>query len=247
MSYQNHKYKLLFTSILFLLLGIAFMVYPANSMIMLVRITGCFLIILGILIIIPTLRDRQNLGIRFGLLVAISIIIAIFGVILLTMPGNFVKVFWITMGIILILDGIKNLMYLGFVHSKLINIILSAVSIICGVLILTHPFGTGLSFIILIGAFYAYSGAAGIALSILTKIKKRDIVDEFRVVDEHHADPDEDVIMIDTASVVDEAEGTKLEEVEVIEPEAAETLKKGNDEIEEVEAEDVTKSMTGEE
>ena len=53
--------------------------------------------------------------------------------------------------------------------------------------------------------------------------------------------------MIDTASVVDEAEGTKLEEVEVIEPEAAETLKKGNDEIEEVEAEDVTKSMAGEE
>ena len=222
MSYQNHKLKLLFTSILFLLLGVAFMVYPANSMIMLVRITGCFLILLAILIIIPTLRDRQSLGIRFGLLVAISIIIAVFGVILLTMPASFVTVFWITMGVILILDGIKNLIYLGVVQSKLLNIIFSAVSIICGVLILIHPFGTGLAYIILIGAFYAYSGASGIALSILAKIKKRDIVDEFRVVDEHHADPDGDVMMIDTTSVVDEAEGEKLEEVEVIEPEKTE-------------------------
>ena len=66
MLYHNHKIKLLIPSILFLLLGIAFMVYPADSMIMLVRITGCFLILLGIMIFIPTLRDRAMLGFRFG-------------------------------------------------------------------------------------------------------------------------------------------------------------------------------------
>ena len=173
MLYENHKIKLLVPSILFLLLGIAFMVYPANSMIMLVRITGGFLILLGILIFIPTLRDRAFLGFRFGLLLALTIIIAVFGVILLVMPDAFLQVFWITLGIILILDGIKNLMFLSVLPFKIVNILLSVVSIICGVLILLHPFGTGMASMVLIGAFFAYSGAAGIALSILSKIKGR--------------------------------------------------------------------------
>lgn len=177
MLYQNHKYKLLIPSILFLLLGIAFMVYPANSMIMLVRITGCFLILLGIMIFIPTLRDREMLGFRFGLLLALTIIIAIFGVILFVMPDAFVQVFWITLGIILILDGIKNLTFLSVLPFKLANIILSILSIICGVVILFHPFGTGLASMVLVGAFFAYSGAVGIALSIISNIVSRKIKD----------------------------------------------------------------------
>ena len=170
MLYHNHKIKLLIPSILFLLLGIAFMIYPADSMIMLVRITGCFLILLGIMIFIPTLRDRAMLGFRFGLLLALTIIIAIFGVILLVMPDAFVQVFWITLGIILILDGIKNLMFLSVLPFKFVNIILSALSIVCGVLILLHPFGTGLASMVLVGAFFAYSGAVGIALSIISNV-----------------------------------------------------------------------------
>ena len=59
MLYENHKNKLLMTSVLFLLVGIAFMVYPANSMIMLVRITGVFLILLGVMIFVPSLRDKN--------------------------------------------------------------------------------------------------------------------------------------------------------------------------------------------
>ena len=175
MLYQNHKIKLLIPSILFLLLGIAFMVYPADSMIMLVRITGCFLILLGIMIFIPTLRDRAMLGFRFGLLLALTIIIAIFGVILLVMPDAFVQVFWITLGIILILDGIKNLTFLSVLPFKIVNIILSVLSIVCGVLILLHPFGTGLASMVLVGAFFAYSGAVGIALSIISNVISKKI------------------------------------------------------------------------
>ena len=175
MLYHNHKIKLLIPSILFLLLGVAFMIYPANSMIMLVRITGCFLILLGIMIFIPTLRDRAMLGFRFGLLLALTIIIAIFGVILLVMPDAFVKVFWITLGIILILDGIKNLAFLSVLPFKLVNIILSVLSIVCGVLILVHPFGTGLASMVLVGAFFAYSGAVGIALSIISSVISKKI------------------------------------------------------------------------
>ena len=175
MLYQNHKIKLLIPSILFLLLGIAFMVYPAHSMIMLVRITGCFLILLGIMIFIPTLRDRAMLGFRFGLLLALTIIIAIFGVILLVMPDAFVQVFWITLGIILILDGIKNLAFLSVLPFKIVNIILSVLSIVCGVLILLHPFGTGLASMVLVGAFFAYSGAVGIALSIISNVISKKI------------------------------------------------------------------------
>ena len=201
MMYENHKIKLLIPSILFLLLGVAFMVYPADSMIMLVRITGAFLILLGIVIFIPTLRDRAMLGFRFWLLVVLSIIIVIFGVILAVRPGYFVEAFWITLGIILILDGIKNLMYLPVLPFKLVNVILSVVSIICGVLILIHPFGTGLASMVLVGAFFAYSGVAGIVLSIMSKIKGRQIAEmidaaetaaaDYEVIDEDAADGDE--------------------------------------------------------
>ena len=62
MLYDNHKHKLLITSILFLLLGIAFMVYPADSMIMLVRIIGIFMVALGVLIFIPSFREREMLS-----------------------------------------------------------------------------------------------------------------------------------------------------------------------------------------
>ena len=233
MLYANHKNKLLGTSILFLLLlGIAFIVYPADSMIMLVRLTGAFLIVLGILIFVPTLRERKTLGIRFGMLVAMTIVIAVFGVILLTMPGAFVEVFWITMGIILILDGIKNFLYMSAVPNKLITIILAVVSIICGVLIITHPFGTGLAFSILIGAFYAYSGASGIFLHFAGKFMKKtspldagaDIGEEGTVVDAEivdgaEKDPDGDVKMIETADIVDEAEA--IDETEAVEAKVA--------------------------
>lgn len=229
MLYANHKNKLLGTSILFLLLGIAFIVYPADSMIMLVRLTGAFLIVLGILIFVPTLRERKTLGIRFGMLVAMTIVIAIFGVILLAMPGVFVEVFWITMGIILILDGIKNFLYMGAIPNKLITIILAVVSIICGILIITHPFGTGLAFSILIGAFYAYSGASGIFLHFAGKFMKKtspldagaDIGEEETVVDAEivggaEEEYDDEVKMIETveAEVVSEAEPIDVAEAE---------------------------------
>ena len=175
MLYHNHKIKLLIPSILFLLLGIAFMIYPADSMIMLVRITGCFLILLGIMIFIPTLRDRAMLGFRFGLLLALTIIIAVLGAVLFIKPDAFVKVFWITLGIILILDGIKNLTFLSVLPFKFVNIILSVLSIVCGVLILVHPFGTGLASMVLVGAFFAYSGAVGIALSIISNVISKKI------------------------------------------------------------------------
>lgn len=190
MLYENHKIKLLIPSILFLLMGIAFMVYPAHSMLMLVRITGCVMILLGILIFIPTLRDRAYLGFRFGLLVALTIVIAVFGVILLVMPDAFVEVFWITLGIILILDGLKNLMYLSVLPFRVVNIVLSVLSVICGVLILIHPFGTGLASMVLIGAFFTYSGAAGIALSIISKIKGKKIENAVLAAPEDAADGD---------------------------------------------------------
>lgn len=207
MLYDNHKHKLLITSILFLLLGIAFMVYPADSMIMLVRIIGIFMVALVVLIFIPSFREREMLGFRFGLLLAITIIVTVFGIILLAMPAVFVQVFWITMGIILILDGIKNLMYLGAIQHKIMNIIFSVISVLCGVLILLHPFGTGLTYTILIGAFYAYSGASGIVLSLVSKFKHKDVMEGFQVMDEIH----------------DEETGAEEEEIKRIEsPEAAE-------------------------
>ncbi|MDO4869171.1 MAG: DUF308 domain-containing protein [Bacillota bacterium] len=196
MFYENHKNKLLITSILFLLLGVAFIVYPATSMIMLVRFTGAFLILVGLMILIPTLRDRKYLGIRFGLLIAVAAIVGIFGIILLVWPDFFVEAFWITMGIILILDGIKIFMYLSAVPYKLINIILAVVSVICGVLIIIRPFGMGMAFTIVMGAFYVYSGAAGIFLNIAGKIRARENADEAgestaaEMAEESAAEPD---------------------------------------------------------
>lgn len=177
MLYDNHKNKLLITSILFLLMGIAFMVYPASSMAMLVRLTGVFLLLLGLMILLPSLRDRKELGVRFWALLVVAAIIIAFGIILLTRPADFVKAFWIILGIILILDGIKNFMYLSAVPFKWITILLSILSIGCGIVIVTRPFGSGLAYMILIGAFFAYSGAAGIFLNIAGKIKRKVIED----------------------------------------------------------------------
>ena len=173
MLYENHKNKLLITSVLFLLMGIAFIVYPASSMVMLVRITGVFLLLLGVMIFIPSLRDKHELGIRFWALTLVAAIIVAFGIIILTKPVYFVEAFWIILGIILILDGIKNFMYLSAVPFKLVTILLSVLSIVCGVLIVTHPFGSGLAYMIVIGAFFAYSGASGIFLNIAGKLRRK--------------------------------------------------------------------------
>ncbi len=206
MLYENHKNKLLITSVLFLLMGIAFMVYPANSMVILVQITGVFLILLGIMIFIPSLRDKNELGIRFWTLTAVAAIIAAFGVFILVKPDYFIEAFWIILGIILIIDGIKNFMYLSAVPFKLITILLSTVSIVCGVLIVTHPFGSGLAYMIVIGAFFTYSGAAGIFLNIAGKLRrkqKRDVMDAL-----------ED----------NEAEAVDIEEIKTVEEEAADAV-----------------------
>jgi len=220
--YENHKHKLLITSVLFLLLGLAFLFYPANSMIILVRLTGCFLIALGIMIFVPTIRQKEVLGMRFGLLLAMIIVIVVFGVILLVMPEAFVEVFWITMGIILILDGIKNLMFLTALPNKAITIILAIISIICGVLIIVNPFGTGLAFAILIGAFYTYSGAAGIFLHIFGKLKRKSGKDSVDGI------PDEETIV--DAEIVDGAEEDG--EVKMIESNEVEVVKEAKAEEE---------------
>jgi len=223
MLYDNHKNKLLITSVMFLLIGIAFMVYPANSMVMLVRITGVFLLLLGVMIFIPSLRDKHELGIRFWALTVVAAIIVAFGIIVLVKPVYFVEAFWIILGIILILDGIKNFMYLSAVPFKLATIILSVLSIVCGVLIVTHPFGSGLAYMIVIGAFFAYSGAAGIFLNIAGKLrrgKKKDVMDSLEV-DEKVVDA-EDVAeaageATEPADEAEKAEGKTEEAVEATE------------------------------
>ncbi len=233
MLYENHKNKLLMTSVLFLLVGIAFMVYPANSMIMLVRITGIFLILLGVMIFIPSLRDKNELGVRFWALTVVAVIIVAFGVIVLVQPVYFVEAFWIMMGIILILDGIKNFMYLSAVPFKLVTIILSILSIICGVLILTHPFGSGLAYMIVMGAFFTYSGASGIFLNIAGKLRrkqKRDILDDLEVEGE--------TVEAEAETVAEDGEAVEEAEVIAEDAETAAEDAKASPEETEIVAED---------
>lgn len=151
----------IFTSIVFFILGL-FLIFRAEGTISLISsIIGIILILNGGFSLIQYFREKTNFGFRVELIYGIVAVIA--GFVLILNPTAILSIIPFILGIYFVGNGIVNLKYAIDVknytkNSSIISFIIPILMILCGILLITNPFGGVVTITKLIGIFLvAYS------------------------------------------------------------------------------------------
>ncbi len=149
-SLTNRTYSVI-RGIIFLMLGIALLLWPAGMLNLIVKLIAAFLIATGIITMIFTLNakkdEEEETGEKSFLSTFAVVNVAVyicFGLLLFIFPGFFISILVFLFGAILLLLGIGQLINL-FISSRHTNLpayfyILPIVITICGILLFFQPF-----------------------------------------------------------------------------------------------------------
>ncbi len=149
-------------SVILILLGIIFAVWPEASRSTLVRLIGVALVLTGIaLIVLFVLAKRPRKGIPINLLA--GVVIAVVGIIVIVKPEECTRFIIILAGAFIMLSGIMNFcqtLSLATLHFPYwwVGMILSVVTIIFSVLVITKPGKIANIVFIVTGIFLVYDG-----------------------------------------------------------------------------------------
>ena len=152
-----------------IVLGLIFIVWPAASRGVLVRILGIALILAGVALTISYFT--RYLGKMFPTTAICGIIIVIIGIMITAKPEYFTAFVMIVLGIFVGISGIMNFlqtMSLASLHYKYwwIGLILSVVTIICSVLIITKPGKIADILFVISGIFMIYDGLSDLFFAL---------------------------------------------------------------------------------
>ena len=98
-----------FTSILCIVIGVLFCVWPGNMLIILCRVVGAVLLIAGIVLLIMAWKTQDTLGRSVRILP--GIVCLVLGIWILARPGAFLVLIPVLIGILLVYHGVKDLMF----------------------------------------------------------------------------------------------------------------------------------------
>lgn len=142
-----------------LLFGLALLIWPGITADLILNICGSALIIAGAFCIIRYFV-RKDSYLAYNWSLAMGLLLLTGGVSLVALKRLFLAIVPLLFGIALLVAGIAkvqaafNMQRMHF-HSWYLTLIAAAVSCALGLLIILHPFGTGLALIRVIGASIA--------------------------------------------------------------------------------------------
>jgi len=159
---------LLLWGILALLIGIAFILTPGVTTVLLITFMGAYWLVGGLFAIGSLFLDRTNMG--WVLFLAVINILA--GIVILLYP-LYSTVFLLSFYVILIgfwacFVGVSHL-YHAFTAKDAGNAILGVLSLVFGLLLLVHPFVAAALLPLVAGFFAIVSGLVAIAVSFSAK------------------------------------------------------------------------------
>ena len=154
-------------AVLTLLLGLLLVLAPNRSIRLVCTILGAALLIAGLIYIFTWLRRRRD-GFPVWFLIP-GLILTALGLWLLTNPVSVIVLIQFSVAAVLIFHGIidlqgaVSLFRLGFPNWWL-DLLLSGLTILLGVVVLVNPFGTMEALTVLIGLSLVYDGASDLYL-----------------------------------------------------------------------------------
>ena len=164
---KTSKLSSMLTALVMVVIGIIFLVHPGNVLISILRILGIGLMLTGLIGAIGYFRHRSEKNLHDLLIAVIEIVAA--GVIL-AHKGFAISIYPVIVGIMLILDGVRNLLD-AFAMKKdrnnswKIPLALAAVTLVLGLVILLNPFTTAEVLTAITGIALIYEGIANLIIT----------------------------------------------------------------------------------
>jgi uncharacterized membrane protein HdeD (DUF308 family) len=174
----------LWTSVLCVVVGVMFCIWPGEILTVLCRIVGAVLIVAGAVLLIIALKIQEMLGRSVRLIPAL--ICLVLGIWIVLRPGTFIVFIPILIGLLLIYHGVKDFLFCIQVKKGKgarwwLGLIVAALTIVLGVLLVLHTWLAIEIGMIFVGVVLIYDGVSGIWLSAkvsrAAKRMKDDVID----------------------------------------------------------------------
>ncbi len=164
--------NIIFTSVLFLVLGGLLVFAPQETLSLYVRIIGIVLLVAAtVSLLVEFLQQKRA---RSGWVIAGAAAAAVLGLLFLCAPGFVTAVFPFLFGVVLIvISGFELLSALQLPFGKLLSILLSLGGLVLGVLIVSNPNGLSNLMTRLIGLALVYQGVVGFITAAFVKTAER--------------------------------------------------------------------------
>lgn len=162
------KKESLWTSVLCIVFGIMFCVWPGEILIVLCRVVGAVLLIAGVVLLGMAVAAKEMLG-RSVRLVP-GVVCVVIGIWILLRPGTFVVLVPILIGILLLYHGVKDLIFCmevkkGKSAGWWLGLIVAALTIVLGILLILHTWLAIKVGMIFVGIVLIYDGVSGLWLN----------------------------------------------------------------------------------
>lgn len=180
-------------SVISVLIGIAFLIFPETSLSTLCLISGIFTVIYGIAKILGYYSDDAFcLAFQFDL--ALGVLALIFGIVLIIRPKYIISFFPVLMGIGILISGLFT--FQTSRESKAFGIkywlVLLIISVLCvgtGLILIFSPFKSAVAMTSVVGASLILSGLERFTVALITvKKRKKQAVDENGYIEVNYTD-----------------------------------------------------------
>ncbi len=164
------KRETIFNGITLLLVGILFLAAPITTTMVIYGLIGFVIALAGALHLVSGLRYNGDNSAKIMIIIP-GILLVIVGIFLLLNPGFLVAYNYIIFGLIMIVNGILNILsaFKGEAQvygNKVVYIVLSALLLIAGVVVLVHPFAAAELLTMFIGIMLIISGLINLFIAL---------------------------------------------------------------------------------
>ena len=156
------------TSIICIVFGVMFCIWPGTILVTLCRIAGFVLLVAGIVLLIQGIRIQEMLGRSVRMLPAV--VCVVIGIWILARPGVFVSLIPIMIGVMLAYHGFKDLVFClevkkGNSPRWWLGLLVAIATIIIGVILMLHTWLALEIGMMAVGVILIYDGVSGLWLN----------------------------------------------------------------------------------
>lgn len=177
----------LFSSLVYVILGLVLILVPGLTMTTLVRIGAGALIATGIFDLLRYVFHKESDGKLNNRLVT-GVILTIAGGILMSKPTLVINLVPTILGIALMIEGLVKLQraidLFRMKYTKWLSVLLVAViSLAIGILVLTNPFNTARTLVVIIGIGLVFAGLTGVIVNLVVNGQIKNIMKNGKIVE----------------------------------------------------------------
>ena len=166
--FSKMKQGSMMTSILCIVFGVLFCIWPGSILTILCRIVGAALLIMGVVLLVMAWRINEILG-RSVRLVP-GVVCLVLGIWILLRPGTFLVLIPILIGILLVYHGIKDFIFCvevkrGSDAKWWIGLVFAVLTLLLGLLLIFRAWKALEIGMIVVGIVLIYDGICGVWLN----------------------------------------------------------------------------------